>query len=131
VTFDAYKRTAAPSTNRSTTNRSPLHYEPLCGSQIVKRARGVRLEHERELSLACPPHWRHREESGRPTRVIGRLRTPLLEPNESERDGYVPNVVYSCGAFENNGELVVPYGLSDGAIGFGVVSVEALLAAIR
>jgi predicted GH43/DUF377 family glycosyl hydrolase len=66
-----------------------------------------------------------------PTRVIGRLRTPLLEPNESERDGYVPNVVYSCGAFENNGELVVPYGLSDGAIGFGVVSVEALLAAIR
>jgi predicted GH43/DUF377 family glycosyl hydrolase len=66
-----------------------------------------------------------------PLRVIGRMKTPLLEPNESERDGYVPNVVYSCGAFHHGADLIVPYGLSDGAIGIGLASVSGILAAIE
>lgn len=48
-----------------------------------------------------------------PARVIGRLRTPLLSPAEDERNGYVPNVVYSCGGIAHAGWLVLPYGFSD------------------
>ncbi|MDF3067958.1 MAG: hypothetical protein K0R38_3559, partial [Polyangiaceae bacterium] len=48
-----------------------------------------------------------------PARVIGRLRSPLLEPAEDERDGYVPNVVYSCGGITHADRLVLPYGFSD------------------
>lgn len=48
-----------------------------------------------------------------PSRVIGRLRAPLLEPAEDERNGYVPNVVYSCGGVVHAGWLVLPYGFSD------------------
>lgn len=66
-----------------------------------------------------------------PLRVIGRLDTPLLEPDESEREGYVPNVVYTCGALVNGDDLVLPYGLSDGAIGVAVIPLPELLAALR
>src|SRR5437773_547225 len=48
-----------------------------------------------------------------PAKVIGRLREPLLKPSQSERAGYVPNVVYTCGALLHNGELIMPYGLAD------------------
>lgn len=48
-----------------------------------------------------------------PTRVIARLGTPLLEPDDHEREGYVPNVVYSCGAVVHNGRVVIPYAASD------------------
>ena len=65
-----------------------------------------------------------------PRRVIGQLREPLLEPDEDERDGYVPNVVYSCGGMANGDDLVLPYGLSDGAVGIAVISIPALLAAL-
>jgi hypothetical protein len=44
-----------------------------------------------------------------PTKVIGRLPEPLIKPNPDERDGYVPNVVYSCGSLVHNGQLVIPY----------------------
>src|ERR1043166_859896 len=47
-----------------------------------------------------------------PTKVIGRLPEPLLTPNAAERDGYVPNVVYSCGALIHNGQLILPYAMS-------------------
>jgi predicted GH43/DUF377 family glycosyl hydrolase len=50
-----------------------------------------------------------------PSKVIGRLREPLLKPNENEREGYVPNVVYTCGALLHHGELIIPYGLADHA----------------
>jgi predicted GH43/DUF377 family glycosyl hydrolase len=63
-----------------------------------------------------------------PTRVIGVLDTPLLEPEGAEREGYVPNVVYSCGAMLNGRDLVLPYGMSDGAVGIALVSVPELLA---
>jgi predicted GH43/DUF377 family glycosyl hydrolase len=63
-----------------------------------------------------------------PRRVIGRLREPLLEPEKDEREGYVPNVVYSCGAMVNGEDLVLPYGLSDAAIGVAIISLPALVA---
>ena len=66
-----------------------------------------------------------------PSKVIGRLREPLLAPNESEREGYVPNVVYSCGALLHNGVLIIPYGLADHATGFATVPLDELLAAMQ
>ena len=66
-----------------------------------------------------------------PTRVIGRLREPLLAPNENEREGYVPNVVYSCGGVVHNGRLIIPYAMSDYASTFATVSLDELLAALK
>ena len=65
-----------------------------------------------------------------PSKVIGRLREPLLKPNEREREGYVPNVVYTCGALLHNGELIIPYGLADHATGFATVPLKEVLAAM-
>lgn len=65
-----------------------------------------------------------------PTRVIGRLRQPLLSANEAEREGYVPNVVYTCGAILHGRELVMPYAMSDSATSFATVSVDDLLRAM-
>jgi len=62
-----------------------------------------------------------------PTRVIGRLREPLLSPNEAEREGYVPNVVYTCGALLHGRELVIPYAMSDYATSFATVPLDELL----
>lgn len=66
-----------------------------------------------------------------PTRLIGRLQQPLLAPNENEREGYVPNVVYSCGGLVHNGQLIIPYAMSDYASTFATVSLEELLAALK
>jgi predicted GH43/DUF377 family glycosyl hydrolase len=66
-----------------------------------------------------------------PQRVIGQLREPLLGPEGSEREGYVPNVVYSCGSMLSGSDLILPYGMSDAAVGIAVVSVPELLAALR
>jgi len=66
-----------------------------------------------------------------PSKVIGRLREPLLKPNENEREGYVPNVVYTCGALLHNGELIIPYGLADHATGFATVPLDEVLAAMH
>jgi len=66
-----------------------------------------------------------------PSRIIGRLREPLLKPTETEREGYVPNVVYSCGALIHNRELILPYAMSDYATNFATVSVDELLAAME
>jgi predicted GH43/DUF377 family glycosyl hydrolase len=65
-----------------------------------------------------------------PTRIIGRLREPLLSPTRDEQDGYVPNVVYSCGALVHAGSLVIPYGIGDSAIGVATVSLDELLDAL-
>lgn len=62
-----------------------------------------------------------------PTRVIARLPHPLLEANEEERNGYVPNVVYSCGALIHEGNLVLPYGYSDCGTKVGLVRTADLL----
>jgi predicted GH43/DUF377 family glycosyl hydrolase len=65
-----------------------------------------------------------------PTKVIGRLSEPLLKPNENEREGYVPNVVYTCGALVHNGELIIPYAVADHATGFATVPLKDVLAAM-
>jgi predicted GH43/DUF377 family glycosyl hydrolase len=62
-----------------------------------------------------------------PGRVIGSLREPLLTPTDSERDGYVPNVVYSCGSLVHDDQLVIAYGASDTSASFASVSLDALL----
>jgi predicted GH43/DUF377 family glycosyl hydrolase len=62
-----------------------------------------------------------------PTRVVGRLTEPLLQPDGDEREGYVPNVVYSCGALIHEQTLLLPYGASDTSIRFGLVDVPDLL----
>ena len=66
-----------------------------------------------------------------PGRVLGELREPLLAPEGAEREGYVPNVVYSCGALAHGRNLVLPYGLSDAAIGVAVISLPELLAELQ
>jgi predicted GH43/DUF377 family glycosyl hydrolase len=62
-----------------------------------------------------------------PSRVLGRLGRPLLEPDHEEQDGYVPNVVYSCGALLHDGRLWLPYGIDDSRIGVAWVPLGELL----
>jgi predicted GH43/DUF377 family glycosyl hydrolase len=62
-----------------------------------------------------------------PLKVIGRLKEPLLKPDENEREGYVPNVVYTCGALIHAGKLILPYAMSDYATGIGTVDLDELL----
>ena len=59
---------------------------------------------------------------GDPSRVIGRLRDPLIKPEADEREGYVPNVVYTCGGMIHRGKLILPYAVSDSATCFAVVA---------
>lgn len=65
-----------------------------------------------------------------PTRVLGRLREPLLRPEADEREGYVPNVVYSCGGLVHNGNLILPYAVSDTASRFAVIPLHEILSRI-
>ncbi len=66
-----------------------------------------------------------------PAKEIGRLSTPLLVPNESEREGYVPNVVYSCGSMIHEEQLVIPYAMSDHASTYATVNLKELLDALK
>jgi predicted GH43/DUF377 family glycosyl hydrolase len=66
-----------------------------------------------------------------PSKVIGHLREPMITPEPSEREGYVPNVVYSCGALLHQGQLIIPYGLADHSTGFATVRLGDVLAAMR
>lgn len=66
-----------------------------------------------------------------PMKEIGRLKTPLMMPTAEEREGYVPNAIYSCGAMVNNGELVLPYGISDYASTYACINLQELLQAIK
>lgn len=65
-----------------------------------------------------------------PSRIIGRLSRPLLTPAADEQDGYVPNVVYSCGGLVHAEKLVVPYGIGDAMIGVATVPLPDLLCAM-
>ena len=62
-----------------------------------------------------------------PAKIIARLDEPLLAPREEEREGYVPNVVYTCGAIFHNSDLVIPYGMSDISSGIATVKVSELI----
>jgi len=66
-----------------------------------------------------------------PTRILGQLRRPLLSPAADEQDGYVPNVVYSCGALVHGGTFVLPYGIGDSAIGVATAPLDELLSALE
>lgn len=61
----------------------------------------------------------------------GRLKAPLILPNESEREGYVPNVIFSCGSVIHNGDLIIPYAMSDHASTYATVNLIELLAEIK
>ena len=63
-----------------------------------------------------------------PSEVIGRLRDPLIEPEADDRDGYVPNVVYSCGALLRGRQLLLPYAVADEYTRFCTVDIDLLLA---
>ena len=63
-----------------------------------------------------------------PTRLIGRLNEPLLAVTDTEREGYVPNVVYSCGSMIHGDDLLLPHGLTDTTSRIARVPVKALLA---
>ena len=66
-----------------------------------------------------------------PSRVIGRLDEPILSPDEHERDGYVPNVVYTCGSMIHGDTLIVPYGIADQRCRVASVSIPELLSRLR
>jgi predicted GH43/DUF377 family glycosyl hydrolase len=65
-----------------------------------------------------------------PTKVLRRLHRPLLRPQHDEQDGYVPNVVYSCGALRHGETVFIPYGIGDSSIGLATVDLGELLAAM-
>jgi predicted GH43/DUF377 family glycosyl hydrolase len=62
-----------------------------------------------------------------PSRIIGRLDKPLIEADESEREGYVPNVVYTCGLMRHGDLLIIPYAVSDSATGFATIALDDIL----
>jgi len=66
-----------------------------------------------------------------PEKIIATLNTPLIEPLEREREGYVPNVVYSCGAMLQDDHLIIPYAMSDSASSFIKVSLKELLSEMQ
>ena len=65
-----------------------------------------------------------------PSRVLGRLREPLIKPESNEREGYVPNVVYTCGGIIHCGKLILPYAVSDSATSFAVVELDEVIGAM-
>jgi predicted GH43/DUF377 family glycosyl hydrolase len=65
-----------------------------------------------------------------PQRVLARLTRPLISPPDDNRDGYVPNVVYSCGGFAHNGILILPYGVADQTISVATVPIDQLISAM-
>lgn len=66
-----------------------------------------------------------------PTKVIGRLKKPLVSPSKEEREGYVPNVVYSCGSIIHNEHLILPYAVSDYSSSYATVELAALLKKLK
>lgn len=65
-----------------------------------------------------------------PSRVLARTREPLVRPDPSEREGYVPNVVYTCGAMRHGDRLILPYAISDTFCNFASLRIPALLDAM-
>lgn len=101
-----------------------------CGSPIETEAGWLVLSHGvgpmRKYALAA-----FLLDLDDPSKLIGRLDRPLLEPNANEREGYVPNVVYSCGGLIHNGQLVIPYAMADYASTFATVPLDQVLANMR
>jgi predicted GH43/DUF377 family glycosyl hydrolase len=66
-----------------------------------------------------------------PSKVLARSREPLLRPEPSEREGYVPNVVYTCGAIRHNDQIILPYAVSDTFSNFATIKISALMQAMK
>ncbi len=66
-----------------------------------------------------------------PSKIIGRMAEPLLAAADEDREGYVPNVVYTCGAILHDKLLFVPYGVADSSVGFAFVPIASLLASMN
>jgi predicted GH43/DUF377 family glycosyl hydrolase len=66
-----------------------------------------------------------------PSKVLARSREPLLRPEPSEREGYVPNVVYTCGAMRHNDQIILPYAVSDTFSNFATIKIAALMRAMK
>jgi predicted GH43/DUF377 family glycosyl hydrolase len=66
-----------------------------------------------------------------PSKIIGRTRHPILQAEDDDRNGYVPNVVYTCGGMRVGDQLFMPYGISDSSIGFAFLPLKELVAAME
>jgi predicted GH43/DUF377 family glycosyl hydrolase len=66
-----------------------------------------------------------------PSKVLARSREPLLRPEPSEREGYVPNVVYTCGAMRHNDQIILPYAVSDTFSNFATIKISTLMRAMQ
>ena len=66
-----------------------------------------------------------------PSKVLARSREPLLRPEPSEREGYVPNVVYTCGAMRHNDQIILPYAVSDTFSNFATIKISTLMQAMK
>jgi len=66
-----------------------------------------------------------------PSKVLARSREPLLRPRASEREGYVPNVVYTCGAMRHNDQIILPYAVSDTFSNFATIKISAPMLAMN
>ena len=110
----------------------PLEYVQIgnCGSPVETSAGWLALFHGvgpmRRYSV-----WAELLDIDDPSKVIGRLDEPILAPDEHERDGYVPNVVYTCGSMIHDDALVVPYGIADQRCRVATVSIQELLSRLK
>jgi len=101
-----------------------------CGSPVETSAGWLALFHGvgpmRRYSI-----WAELLDIDDPSQVIGRLDEPILTPDEHERDGYVPNVVYTCGSMIHGDTLIIPYGIADQRCRVATVSVPELLSRLK
>jgi len=101
-----------------------------CGSPVETPAGWLALFHGvgpmRKYSI-----WAELLDLDDPSQVIGRLDEPILTPDEHERDGYVPNVVYTCGSMIHEDTLVIPYGIADQRCRVATVSIPELLSRLQ
>ncbi len=97
-----------------------------CGSPVLTDVGWLLFTHGvgamRKYSLGCA--LLDRDD---PSKVIARSPEPVLTAVDADRSGYVPNVVYTCGVLKVGGRLLVPYGISDSAVGFATTEIDALL----
>ena len=110
----------------------PLEYIQVgnCGSPVETSAGWLALFHGvgpmRRYSV-----WAELLDLDDPSQVVGRLHDPILTPDENERDGYVPNVVYTCGSMIHGDTLIIPYGIADQRCRVATVSVSELLSRLK
>lgn len=134
--IDGYNNYISYSDDLNTWNEAKLIQQPKypwemiqvgnCGSPVETEDGWLVITHAvgpmREYVLGASLY-----ELDNPEKEIGRLKTPLLAPNAEEREGYVPNVVYSCGSILHNGNLIIPYAMSDCASTYASVNLAELL----